>query len=172
LIERYKKISASLNNMEEEVKAALDLSDKNTNIAMQRVVSLFNEIVAAGFYNLEMKPRIGIGYSGDAAVVLEKYSNGAPLMEASRAEELVRELVASDSDDFVFERTCEDYSGLDRPVFLIREKRTGKKVMGLEWDKIVIYQPHEPNLMNYMVDIAAAIKSSARKEKAAAALAK
>lgn len=147
---------------DDEVKQNFILGEKNTNVAMQRILGLLNQAYNVGFYQMGMKPEIGIGFTGDAAVVFEKYNHGEPLIPYERQRELVKSLVELDDDVFYFNETHETYSGLDRPIFLIMERDTNEKIMGLEIDKIVIYQPHEPNVMNYMSQIAKAIKSEGK----------
>jgi hypothetical protein len=150
---------------EDQAEFSLNLSEENINIAVKRMLNLLNKIYSTGFYEMGIIPKVDMGFSGDVAIVLEKYNQGKPMLDPEKQRKLVMQLVESDNDVFYFDETHESYSGAKRPVYLIREIKTGKKIMGMEWDKVVIYQPDEPNVVDYMPHIAEEIRTGSQKLK-------
>jgi hypothetical protein len=142
----------ALDVAEERAKASINLRDGDTIVAMSRITKLFNAIHEAGFAELGMKPQWGTGFSGDAALLLERFSDAKPMFATTDQKRMQALIADADSERF---SSFDYHDSQSRPVYLVIEDNDiNKKVIGFEWDRVAIYQPHEPELLNYIKEIA------------------
>lgn len=144
-----------------DLKSNFNLGDGNTNVVMSRLTDFFGHLYHLGFYDRDLKPRLDTGFSGDAAIVMRDNRNGKPIMDPDAQERIIKKFV--DGNEGYHALKLYDGTADKKPVYLAVEGGDiNKKVVGLEWDKIVVYQPHEPDVLDYLADLAKELKIRSR----------